>query len=734
MSPAITFEHASATSAILAGVALVIGLAGFWFWRYLSVRGADLGLLALRVGFLLLLGWCLLRPSTKIVEQSVLKPRLVVLVDASTSMLRAPEEKIPTRWAVAQEILGADWLKNLTGQAEVEGCAFAAELGAKSAAAELARLTPAGPSTRLRAALQQVAERYRGQPLAGILLLSDGIDTLEADEGWVNEEWPCPIFAVRLEPPVVTEEIPPDVRVVKVDTPRRVVVGWESKLTAVVSGQGTKGEPFTVQLLENDTVIQELPTQLPADGATREVSFQLPHPAVGSFTYTVNLVPLPGEALTNDNAFAVGVQVVDTKNRLLYVEGTPRFESKFLTRALQANQSITPLVFLQGPNRQFLTVGQRGSMTTDLTADQLTQFKIVILGDLDAESLGDARATALLKFVEDGGSLVLLGGPKAWGAAGFAGTALTKLLPVRRPTAQPAREGRFPVRLTAEGRAHAAFTTDSAAWENAPPVLSVFPGSDPTPGAATLAETTSGDSIVVAQRFGQGKVAAVLTDSLWRWQLEPGKGDSYARFWNQMIEWLKPAADELQPYELDLFADTDQVFLGEKIALRARLGGRDEPLPAGLPVTCAIHSAAEERALSFPMVAQPVTTSAGRTFPGFGVEFTAQSPGLHTVVATVEIDGRKIESPEFSFFVKAFTPENSPQPARHDLLQALTAASGGRYVAPDELAGVLAQLELTGRAEERSVYSTLWNSWWVLACLVGLLTVEWSVRKMRNLA
>ncbi len=734
MIAAITFEHATATWVIIAGIVAAVAAAGFWFWRYLSVRGADLLLLALRIGFLLLLGWCLLRPSTKVAEKSVLKPKVAVLVDDSASMQRSVKEGVPTRWSVVKEVLGARWWKNLAGKADVEGYAFAGEVGTKSTPADLEKLKPDGKSTRLHDALKTVIERYRGQPLAGIVLLSDGIDTREPDETWAKEEWPYPIFAVRLEPTVAAQEIPPDVRVTKVDTPRRVVVGWDSKLTAVVSGQGTKGATLTVQLLENGSVLQELPTQLPADGAAREVAFQLQHPAVGSFTYTVHIPPLPGEVITNDNSYAIAVQVVDTKNRLIYVEGTPRFESKFLTRALEANHSIAPLVFLQGPNHQFLTVGQRGGMTTDLTPEQLTQVKIVIFGDLDAETLGEARANALVKFVEDGGSLVLLGGPKAWGNAGFAATALTKLLPVHRPAALPARQGRFPVRLTAEGRAHPAFAAESTAWETAPPVLSVFPGCELAPGAATLVETTSGDPVVVTERFGQGKVAALLTDSLWRWQLEPGKSESYARFWNQMIEWLKPAESELQPYELDLFADTDQLFLGDKIALRARLGGREEIRPAGLAVTCEIHSASENRTLSFPMVEQPVTTATGKTYPGFGVEYTAQSPGMHTAVATVEIDGKKVQSPEHSFFVKAFTPENSPLPAQHHLLETLATASGGRYGEPADIEATLMKMDLTGKTEERSVYSTLWNSWLVLACLVALLTVEWAVRKARNLA
>ena len=138
------------------------------------------------------------------------------------------------------------------------------------------------------------------------------------------------------------------------------------------------------------------------------------------------------------------------RNRLLYVEGPPRWESKYLTQALKANSRVTPLCFIRGPDRKFMTIGERGDMTADMTPTQLGSFKIVVLGDLDAEELTEARAANLLKFVEDGGSLVLLGGPKAWGKSGFLQSSLKKLVPAARQDDAPI-EGKFPTRLTETG-------------------------------------------------------------------------------------------------------------------------------------------------------------------------------------------------------------------------------------------------------------------------------------------
>ena len=69
--------------------------------------------------------------------------------------------------------------------------------------------------------------------------------------------------------------------------------------------------------------------------------------------------------------------------------------------------------------------------------------------------------------------------------------------------------------------------------------------------------------MVVTQRFGQGKVTAIMTDSLWRWQLGPeaGKAKPYDRFWKQMISWLLPREESLDKVRLEIFSDRDQLFL-----------------------------------------------------------------------------------------------------------------------------------------------------------------------------
>jgi len=730
----VIFEHTVPAAIIWLGIVTALAVIGFSFWRYVKPDVPTIILALVRLCFTALLAWCLFQPQLRRALTHLLKPRFVVALDQSKSMLLAPSEDVPNRWSVAKQVLEQPWTAGIAAECDIDVYPFADEIGPRSDLAAAADLVPRGPSTMLRDSLKKLASRYSGQNVAGLLLLSDGIDTREAFDDWAAEAWPIPIYAVRLEPAAVWE-VEPDIRVDMVNTPRRITVGWKTELKAVISGQGTKGQAVNVQLFENEELIDEAPTQIPVQGGAQEVSFHMEHPATGAFTYRVSVSPLPGESHTNDNIYAVSVQVIDARNRLLYVEGPPRWESKYLTRALRANSQITPLCFIRGPGGKFMTIGPRGEMTADMTESQLAFFKIVVLGNLDAAELGSQRAVNLVKFVDEGGGLVLLGGPKAWGRDGFSETPLKRLLPVKSHSRTPV-EGKYPVSLTDAGQNHPAFAGEAGVWDVIPPVLSIFPDTVLSAGAETLvaAGTSTGPQpVVMAQQYGQGKIVAVLTDSLWRWKLGSSEGKLYERFWNQLISWLSPSKEELGSRRVDIFTDKEQMFLGEEIEISARYGGDGEEQGERPVMSCEITTPGKRR-IPFSMTAQHVMTPSGKSFPGFAVRFAAQEPGLHQAVALTEIDGKPVGSDPISFFVKPFTPESVPRPANVEVLKSLARNSGGKFADNvKDLNDALSSLHAAGREEESVNYSSLWENFIVLSCLLAFLSVEWCIRKWRNM-
>ncbi|MEI6149407.1 MAG: glutamine amidotransferase, partial [bacterium] len=641
----IIYDHIVPTVTIAAGVltALAVTVAGYWF--FVNRDWIQALMVLLRTVFFLLLGWCLLMPGERTVETIQLKPRFIVLLDKSQSMTMTRGEKTTNRWQVAQSVLQMPWAASLENKFEIDFYAFAEEVSPKVALKECESLKPDGSATLLRDALRKTTGRYTGIDVAGCLLLSDGLDTREAFKEWATEKRPFPVFSLLLEKDVSWED-EPDIRVETLSTPHRVTAGWQSELKIVISGQGTKGKPFPVKLLKDDVPEQEIETQIPEGGGNREVVFRLDHKEVGVNTYRVALPKLPGETQTSDNESSVVVQVQDAKNRLMYVEGAPRWESKYLSRVLRESKLVSPAIFLKGPKGTFMTYGVNRDIAPDMDEVRLSMYKIVVLGNLSGEELGDDRARALVKFVEMGGSLVLLGGSKGWAPDGFMKTPLKTLIPASGFAAK-ALEGEYRVALTDQGRSHAAFGGDAEFWNQVPSVLSLFQGVTPSAAARVLVEAQTdhgAQPMIVAQEFGQGKVVAIFSDSLWKWQLSADamKNKPYPRFWHQLLSWLSPKADAVEGKRWDIFLDRETCFLGEEIEVTARWIGEDMP-PAGTVVKAEI-TYPNKKKMPFSLASQTAQALAGKMVPAYSMTFKGEASGMYAVTAFSAIQGRRSES------------------------------------------------------------------------------------------
>lgn len=735
------FENS--VSGALMALALLVSLAvvAYAVWRYLPRTATGFGLAGLRILFLLGLFWVLLLPGKKSELTEVVKPRFIVLLDISGSMSQTADETAGrTRWESAMAMLDKSWAKVLQAKCLLEIYPFHADLDTPIAFNQLKGLKPEGKSSHLNLSLNRLFDRLRGQEIAGVLVLTDAIDTREKKDAWAEMSWPAPLYVTELEKPGVADD-KPDMRVDNVDTPRRAIVGWDTAMSVTIAGQGGKGEPFPVVLLKAGKELEKIAVQLPPEGGSRDVQFKLSHPDVATEIYTVRIPVLTGEVQTNDNEMVVAVDVLDAKNRVLFLEDVPRFESKHLARALFSNKDITPLAFFQMPSRkvpgtkEWIAYGDRQGLSFDLTLDQLRLNKIIILGDFDFEALSPEHCRTILEFVEKGGSLILLGGQKLWGENGISKTELSKLLPFTRAGA-PALEGKFAVAWTAEGRAHPALANNPDMPTELPPVLSVFTGVTLSGGAFALADTQTDSGrhpILVSRVYGQGKVLAVLTDSLWRWVMQPGDDKPYPKFWRQIIQWMSPSESDLDKYHLELFTDAGTIAVGDPAILQSRLVIPPAETRKSWKVACEITTPSD-RVIPLSMAGRNIQTGGGSEIPGYVAEFVPNEPGNYKAVATVEIDGKKVESSPCLFTVRATSQEMVLKPINEKVLKALARSSSGRYGTPDELDAALQDLRVSERRERKLEYHSLWQTPFVLACLIALLAIEWVTRKLKNMS
>ncbi|MEO6788065.1 MAG: hypothetical protein ABI318_18215, partial [Chthoniobacteraceae bacterium] len=136
----------------------------------------------------------------------------------------------------------------------------------------------------------------------------------------------------------------------------------------------------------------------------------------------------------------------------------------------------------------------------------------------------------------------------------------------------------------------------------------------------------------------------------------------------------------------------------------------------------------------YRMAPQQVTTPTGKTFPGYGFTFNAETAGQHKVIAVAKVKGVAVTSEPLAFFVKPYSPETVPRPAKNDILQAISKASGGQYYESlDAMNSGLASLKLRATEEKLAEFRTLWRKWPALLALMTMLATSWGLRKLRNM-
>ncbi len=310
-----------------------------------------------------------------------------------------------------------------------------------------------------------------------------------------------------------------------------------------------------MQLEEEGTVLAAKKVQLPAEDGTTDVDLEWVPKRVGLHSVRAGVPAMPGETVTENNSRTFTMQVTDPRIRVLIVEGVARSEYRFLRRVLESDPNLEVTSVIKVSGSKFLVQGVQAGvdLSRGLPARQedYDKFDVVILGDIAREEFAGIQLEYLKTFVDKGGALLAMGGYHAFGAGGYADSALADVLPV---TMGGERDGsiekQFVPVLTAEGRAHPAlqgcaefFTTnpERVALDGANRVTGLKPGAQ----ALLVHPTERADGrpmpVMAVQSYGSGRVMAMTADTTWKWKFEvesQGVESPYYRFWRQSVRWL----------------------------------------------------------------------------------------------------------------------------------------------------------------------------------------------------
>lgn len=730
-----TFANPLPWWALCLVVAAAAGVAWQGYRAFPAAGRARYVLTALRFLTLMLIVAVLMRPVARGTAADARDAVVAVLVDVSRSM--AIEDEPGTRRIDgARRVLTEHVLPALGNKLQVEVLAF----GETTAPVEPDALSATARQSDLSGALAAVRERYRGRPLAGVILLSDGGDT--GAPGRATPAGAPAVFPIGIGSPIVRR----DREIVSVTAADAVLDDSRVELavSAVSHGRGT--EPFDLRLLENGRVIEVRRATPAADGTPVRAVFQVAPARGGPTVYTVEIPAAADELVPENNTRSTLVQPPTRPRRILLVEGAPGFEHSFLKRAWSADQGLEiDSVVRKGRNEQgrntfYIQAGQSRSAALregyPLRPDDLFRYDALVLANIAAHQLTRGQLEATRVFVgERGGGLLVLGA-HSFLQQGMTDTPIEEVLPLdlndRGGGVLPASitSGSNRIVLTDDGESHpvmqlAASLDDSRKrWEAVPALASIAPLGGPRPGASVLAVTSGPGgaprALVAVQRFGEGRAMVFTGEAAWRWRmLLPAADRSYDTFWRQAVRWLAIAAPE--PVALTVPAAGAP---GGKLPLRITVRNTAfVPLrDAAIDVRIATPDGKLEQIRA--EVDQEAAT------PGrYVAHFTANQSGVYRVTADARAGGAPIGSASTSMLVGGADAEMADPRLNEPVLQRVAAASGGRMVTPDQVEALGQTLQDSVPAAVLSVRRDLWhNGWWLLA-VVTLLTSEWVVRR-----
>lgn len=787
-SPALELDHPPPAWVMLAGFVAIVVLVGL-VYRY--ERGGPwlrLGMATLRAAVLLLVLGLLARPSLVLRRERVDPSVVAIVVDASASMAEKDARSGNTdsdRYAAALSLLldrppdnaptaSGGMLDLLRRRHRVEVWTFAdaarrVAWSADAAAVEALRhAAPEGAQTDAAAALEQVYDRTQGARVAGVILLSDGRQTRTgAADRFVAaaRERQAPLYAVPLGSPLRKLDIEVGPVQSDEDVFLKDIVSVQTRVLLTAAGAASE---VPVRLIDTATgnVLDERPAQFRAadaatgkprgaalevetsdesdDEAWADVELRFRPSAAGRLALRVEAQALPDEAEKANNAADVIVRVHDEKLRLLYVEGPPRYEYRFLKNALMREPTVASSCLLLDATASFVQEGTDPIRAFPVSPGELSTYDVVMLGDVDVRGdwLSPSQMAMLVDFVgQRGGGLAFLAGERAMPRR-LAGTPLERLLPVRLDRAAPPPGGgpitrSFVLSPTIEGRRHPLLrlevdpTENDATWAAMPglywhaPVLGAKPGAEVLAVHPTESAADGPMPLLVVGRFGNGRTLFVGSDDLWRWRREQGEA-FHEGFWLNALRYLggqaRWKASRLWRLEVD------RRVVDAAHAATFRLTARDPEAAAGLgEVSLRVDNAAGEP------VARVRLERRAADRPEFEGALHPSRPGVFTATAEIPGAASSDEPPSRTITVRPFDPERRDTRSDPAFLRRLTEQTGGRCVEPAEFATLCEEIPDRSVHLSDDLTEPLWDTRLALAAMIALLSAEWIVRKFKGL-
>ncbi|MGB9512668.1 MAG: glutamine amidotransferase [Candidatus Acidiferrum sp.] len=692
------------------------------------------GMQSVLLALILLLLW---QPAMSVSELNSQQNIIAVVVDDSRSM-NIDDSGGKTREAAALSALDNGVLAGLQKKFQTRVYRLGSKLTGVDGPQNIA---PVEAATHIGDSLKQLTADTADLPVGAVLLLSDGSQNtsgaggsgigLDALQALRNRR--LPVHAIGFG----KEEHARDIEMEDVSIAASAIANARMSATVSLTQHGYAGQNAKLTVQDGDKVLGERQVTLATDGRIQTEQLFFPVGAAGAKSLTFRIEPLEGEENLANNTMTRPILVNDAKRRILYVEGEPRWEYKFIRRAEGDDPTVQLVSMLRTSENK---IYRQGISSPNELADgfpsrpeDLFGYSGIIIGSVDADYFTPLQQELLHEYVDRrGGGILFLGGRSALSDGGWAASSLNDLL----PTLLPAGNHNFhrnaaTVELTAEG-VDSPITQilddpekNAQRWKKLTYLADYEDAGSPKPGATVLAELHAGRRklpLLVTQNYGHGRTAILATGGTWRWQMSEALGDpSHDLFWQQLLRWL--VAESPGPVVASM---PERLLMDEgQVQLIAQVRDRQFQQAANAHVTAHIVGPDNMNAM--------VDLTPSANTPGlYQTEWTAEKSGpyLAEVVAeSADSQPQELGRDVVTFQREDGVAENFHTEQNRQLLEQLAKETGGRYWKPSELKNLPRDISYSEAGISVRNIKELWDMPIVLLLLLGLPTAEWLLRR-----
>jgi len=699
----------------------------FALWTYRRTRrvihpGWYHTLLVLRFLAVLMLFLCILKPVLVRPDDAPRRGRVAVFLDNTGSMSRTRDSLGGrARLETAKEFLfsSGEVLSTIGRRVHVNAYVFGEVV---EPVKDRTKLGTPDEVTNIGAVLDTIEELAAAGGLDGAVIVSDGANTAGETGALVARTLSVPTHCVGVGEKGADATASPDIAVTDVVAKRTMFARTRTTVRFTLAKTNVPRGQVRVVATDAKTAVGEQLVELSGAEGTERFSMEITPRETGPRRFALTVAKLADERTVANNSRHFSAAVKDPDLKVLYFEGRPRWEFKYLRRTMEETPSLRLVSAVRTATESFYVQG--GDRDLDLSAglpkslEALNDFNVIILGSGGMEVLSEQDTVNLAAYVEGGKGLIVLGTEDL---ASFKATSLEKVLPLHLDKGR--NPERFELTVTREGARHAVFAGIADTLEG-DPALRTLQGrvlAGRKRGGATVLATDGTGPVIAVQNYGKGRCLLITADNTWRWYLhlqQRGYESLYATLWLQAVRWaaeIEPG-EKTKAFPIAVYTDKDYYDPGDEVEVTLETEQTLDNIHAvlkraGTDAGRIEWRSAKGRTNSYTAALQPARVDEYE----IAISYGGETRSLHFAVGD-----------PFAELTNTGLNEN--------LLKQIAFRSGGRTFDLTQAADLVEALRRpTHRSIEARAEIGIWDTPWPWLVFVLLCSAEWFIRRWKQL-